>query len=155
MTDYGLLDRQLKSILEVERHPLPILANVSAMLYESLENLNWAGFYLLEGGELMLGPFQGRPACIRIPVGRGVCGVAVQEGQTQLVPDVHAFAGHIACDERSRSELVIPLRRGEVILGVLDMDSPQTNCFTVEDARGLEVMMETLVRSVEWERWKL
>lgn len=155
MTDYVLLDRQLRALLDVEKHPLPVLANVSAMLFETLEDLNWAGFYLMEGGELMLGPFQGRPACIRIPIGRGVCGAAVEEGRTQLVQDVRAFPGHIACDERSRSELVIPLRRGEEILGVLDMDSPLTGRFTVKDKEGLETVMNTLVRSVDWGRWKL
>lgn len=138
MTDYGELNRRLKALVCGVEHPVANLANASALLYATLPDLNWAGFYLLEGETLVLGPFQGKPACIEIPWGKGVCGTAVAEGRTLRVEDVHAFPGHIACDAASRSELVIPLRKDGVIVGVLDIDSPLLNRFSETDQIGLE-----------------
>ena len=138
MTDYEELCARLSALTEGVPHRIANLANASALLYDVLPELNWAGFYLMEGGLLVLGPFQGKPACIEIPVGKGVCGTAVQEGKTQLVPDVHRFPGHIACDGASNSEIVVPLRvRGEIV-GVLDLDSPRLSRFTEADRGGLE-----------------
>ena len=138
MTDYAELNRRLKALVCGVEHPVANLANASALLYATLPDLNWAGFYLLEGEMLILGPFQGKPACIEIPVGKGVCGTAVAEGKTLVVPDVHRFAGHIACDGASNSEIVIPLRKENKIVGVLDLDSPLLDRFTREDCEGLE-----------------
>ena len=138
MTDYKTLNTQLSALVGGVPHPIANLANAAALLYHSLDGLNWAGFYLLEGDTLVLGPFQGRPACIEIPVGRGVCGTAVAEGKTQLVPDVHQFPGHIACDSASNSEIVVPIHVGSEIVGVLDLDSPHIGRFTEEDRAGLE-----------------
>lgn len=115
-------------------------ANFSALLAQQLADINWLGFYFLRGGELVLGPFQGKPACVRIPLGRGVCGAAVEQKKTQLVPDVHAFPGHIACDIESRSELVVPLMNGAEIVGVLDIDSPTVNHFTADDVQYVEAL---------------
>ena len=140
MTDYEALCMKLTGLLDGVPHRIANLANASALIYESLEDLNWAGFYLLEGETLVLGPFQGRPACIEIPMGRGVCGTAAQTGQTQLVPDVHLFPGHIACDSASNSEIVVPLRIDGKVAGVLDLDSPWPGRFTVEDQAGLEAV---------------
>lgn len=138
MTDYDRLTEELRALTDGVEHKIANLANASALIYERLEDLNWAGFYLMEGGRLVLGPFQGRPACIEIAVGKGVCGTAVKEGKTQLVPDVHLFPGHIACDSASNSEIVVPLRVGGEIVGVLDLDSPWPGRFTEEDRDGLE-----------------
>ena len=140
MTDYEALCMKLTALLDGVPHRIANLANASALIHESLEDLNWAGFYLLEGETLVLGPFQGRPACIEIPLGRGVCGTAAQTGQTQLVPDVHLFPGHIACDSASNSEIVVPLRVDGKVVGVLDLDSPWPGRFTVEDQAGLEAV---------------
>ena len=140
MTDYEALCMKLTGLLDGVPHRIANLANASALIYESLEDLNWAGFYLLEGETLVLGPFQGRPACIEIPLGRGVCGTAAQTGQTQLVPDVHLFPGHIACDSASNSAIVVPLRVDGKVVGVLDLDSPWPGRFTVEDQAGLEAV---------------
>jgi GAF domain-containing protein len=123
---------------------MTVLANISALIWESLEDINWAGFYLWRNGRLELGPFQGRPACTVIEKGRGVCGTAVAEDRTQLVIDVHEFPGHIACDSASNSEIVIPLRRGGVVFGVLDIDSPSLGRFTEEDKVQLEKLAEVL-----------
>ncbi|MBR5739565.1 MAG: GAF domain-containing protein [Lachnospiraceae bacterium] len=142
--DYRLLEKQVASLGEEEAWYVPFLANVSALLYETLPDLNWAGFYLLRDGALVLGPFQGKTACIHIAVGRGVCGTAVKEERTVLVPDVHAFPGHIACDSASNSELVIPVRKDGKIVGVLDLDSPKTGRFQAEDAAGLEGVVKVL-----------
>ena len=142
MTDYEALCMKLTGLLDGVPHRIANLANASALIYESLEDLNWAGFYLLEGETLVLGPFQGKPACIEIPLGRGVCGTAAQTGQTQLVPDVHLFPGHIACDSASNSEIVVPLRVDGKVVGVLDLDSPWPGRFTVEDQAGLEAVGE-------------
>ena len=150
MTDYVLLCEQMRSLTEGERHWLPSLSNASALLYDALPDLNWAGFYLMEGGSLLLGPFQGRAACIRIPLGRGVCGTAAAEDRTLLVPDVHAFPGHIACDCASNAEIVVPLRRDGRVIGVLDLDSPLGGRFTEEDRAGLEAFARVLEEEIAW-----
>ena len=140
MTDYADIALKLKGLVGGVPHGIANLANASALIYDELDGLNWAGFYLLEGNTLVLGPFQGKPACIEIPIGRGVCGTAVAEDKTQLVYDVHDFPGHIACDCASNSEIVIPLRREGRIIGVLDIDSPLVGRFTEEDRSGLEAL---------------
>ena len=137
-TDYSLLCAQAESLIRDVPHPVANLANLSALIWENLDELNWAGFYLAEGDTLVLGPFQGKPACIEIPWGRGVCGTAAARDETQLVPDVHAFLGHIACDGASRSEIVVPLRCAGKVIGVLDIDSPFLNRFSEADREGLE-----------------
>lgn len=149
MTDYRTLNAQLSALVKGVPRRIANLANAAALLYHTLDGLNWAGFYLLEDDVLVLGPFQGKPACIEIPVGKGVCGTAVTEGKTQLVPDVHQFPGHIACDSASNSEIVVPIHVGGEIVGVLDMDSPQIGRFTEEDRLGLE----EFVRILEAEGW--
>ncbi len=138
MTDYKTLNAQLKALIGGVPHRVANLANAAALLYHTLDGLNWAGFYLLKEDVLVLGPFQGKPACIEIPVGRGVCGTAVAEGKTQLVRDVHQFPGHIACDSASNSEIVVPICVEGRIVGVLDLDSPYVGRFTEEDQAGLE-----------------
>ncbi len=137
MTDYQALAEQAESLVAGVPHLIANLSNLSALIYDALDDLNWAGFYLLEGETLVLGPFQGKPACIEIPIARGVCGAAVRENRPQLVPDVHAFAGHIACDSASRSELVIPMHRDGAVVAVLDLDSPSLARFTEADKDGL------------------
>lgn len=148
MTVYSQLHSQLKALTDGVSHPIANLANASALLWQSLEQINWAGFYLLEGETLVLGPFQGKPACIEIPVGRGVCGSAVARKETLVVPDVHAFPGHIACDCASNSEIVIPLRKNGQIVGVLDIDSPIKNRFSEEDRIGLEEFCQILEKNI-------
>ena len=149
MNEYEELCARLRALIEGVPHRVANLANASALLYETLPDLNWAGFYLMENGKLVLGPFQGRPACIEIEVGRGVCGTAVAEGRTLLVPDVHLFPGHIACDSASNSEIVVPLRvRGEIV-GVLDLDSPWPGRFTAEDQAGLEAFAAIVADMLE------
>jgi len=138
---YRDLLSQAEGLFHGETDAIANAANLSALIYHGLPELNWAGFYLLrEGGELVLGPFQGKPACIRIPLGRGVCGTAAERRESVLVPDVHAFPGHIACDAASRSELVVPLLRDGKVLGVLDLDSPLPNRFDAEDQAGIEAL---------------
>ena len=149
MTDYESLCLKLTALTDGVPHRTANLANASALIYETLEDLNWAGFYLLEGDTLVLGPFQGRPACIEIPLGRGVCGTAAQENKTRLVPDVHLFPGHIACDSASNSEIVVPLRVNGKVVGVLDLDSPWPGRFTEEDQAGLEAVAEILGQMLE------
>ena len=144
MTDYKELCAMLRGLTEGVPYKISNLANASALLWDSLPTLNWAGFYLLEGDRLILGPFQGKPACIGIPVGRGVCGTAVAEDRTVVVPNVHDFPGHIACDSASESEIVIPLRKNGQILGVLDIDSPIKNRFDETDRLGLEAFAAIL-----------
>ena len=144
MVDYALLNKQLASLTKDVPHPISNLANAAALLWEALPDINWAGFYLLEGDILVLGPFQGKTACIEIPVGRGVCGTVVAQKATQLVPDVHRFPGHIACDSASNSEIVIPLVKEERIVGVLDIDSPLHNRFSEADKLGLEMFARIL-----------
>ena len=138
MTDYSVLNKELSALISGVPHKIANLANAASLLYNSLDDLNWAGFYLMENGILVLGPFMGKPACIEIPVGRGVCGTAVAENKTQLVYDVHQFPGHIACDSASNSEIVVPLRKGGEIIGVLDVDSPSIGRFDENDKAGLE-----------------
>ena len=167
MSDYGLLAKQIVSLAEVDTHWLPMLSNASALLWDALDDINWAGFYLvdpstvvdlepgsepgLEPGsselrlpELRLGPFQGKVACVRIPFGRGVCGTAAATKTSQLVEDVHQFPGHIACDSASNSEVVVPIFKDEQVVGVLDIDSPSVARFTQEDLAGLEQVVEAL-----------
>ena len=134
----SLLNEQLKSLTDGIPHPVANLANASALLYEHLDRLNWAGFYRVQGQKLVLGPFQGKTACIEIPMGRGVCGTAAKEDRTLVVPDVHCFRGHIACDSASRSEIVIPLHKDGRVIGVLDIDSPEPDRFSEEDRTELE-----------------
>ena len=144
MTDYQALCAQLSALTEGIPYKIANLANASALLWQHLEKINWAGFYLMEDGKLVLGPFQGKAACIMIPVGKGVCGTAVAENATQLVVDVHQFPGHIACDSASNSEIVVPIHvRGEIV-GVLDIDSPEFGRFTEEDREGLEQFVHIL-----------
>lgn len=138
---YRALARQLASLLEGERDAVANAANTSALIFSTLPDLNWAGFYFLrDGKELVVGPFQGKPACVRIPVGRGVCGAAVAQRRSILVEDVHAFAGHIACDSASRSELVVPILKEDRILGVIDLDSPMLARFDADDQAGIEAL---------------
>lgn len=144
MTDYQALNAQLAALIHGVPHRIANLANAAALLYHTLGGLNWAGFYLLENDTLVLGPFQGKPACIEIPMGRGVCGTAVAEDRTQLVRDVHQFPGHIACDSASNSEIVVPIRADGTIVGVLDLDSPNIGRFTEEDRMGVEAFVEVL-----------
>ena len=144
MTDYESLIAQTEALVCGVPHRIANLANVAALIFQTLEDLNWAGFYLLEGETLVLGPFQGKPACIEIPVSRGVCGAAVREDRSQLVEDVHAFKGHIACDSASRSELVVPLRKNGAVIGVLDLDSPSLARFTEADREGMERLARVL-----------
>ena len=148
MTDYDALIAQAEALISGVPHRIANLANVSALIFDTLADLNWAGFYLLEGETLVLGPFQGRPACIEIPVSRGVCGAAVRENRSQLVPDVHAFAGHIACDSASRSELVVPLKRDGAVFGVLDLDSPSPARFTEADREGMERLTRVIEQNI-------
>lgn len=144
---YAQLGQQLAALIGDERDFVANMANMAALLFHQLPDLNWAGFYLMKEGELVLGPFQGKPACIRIPVGRGVCGTAAATRETQVVPDVHAFPGHIACDADSRSEIVVPLiHRGELV-GVLDLDSPRPGRFDEDDRAGLETAAGLLLGS--------
>ena len=149
-TAYAELARSLRALLEGERDRVANAANMAALLFWSLRDLNWAGFYLVEPerGDLLLGPFQGKPACVRIPVGRGVCGTAAARRETVVVPDVHAFPGHIACDSASNSEVVVPIIRNGTLLGVLDLDSPAHARFDEADARGLEALVQILVESL-------
>lgn len=149
MTDYKMLCAQLAALTEGVDERISNLANAAALLYHTLPDLNWAGFYLLRRGALRLGPFLGRPACVRIPLDRGVCGTAAARGETLLVPDVHAFPGHIACDAASASELVIPLQVGGALYGVLDLDSPKQGRFTEADRAGLEAFARALEAALE------
>ena len=144
MTDYKALNCQLKALTDGIPYEIANLSNASALLWETLPDINWAGFYKMVDGALVLYPFQGKPACIRIPVGRGVCGTAVAEDRTQLVYDVHQFPGHIACDCASNSEIVVPIHVGGEIWGVLDIDSPSIGRFKEEDKAGLEAFVATL-----------
>ena len=148
MTDYLELERRLTALIHGVPHFIANLSNASALLFDTLEDINWAGFYHMEQGRLVLGPFQGKTACIEIPVGKGVCGTAVAENATKRVPDVHQFPGHIACDGASRSELVIPIHRGGEIVGVLDIDSPITGRFSQEDQEGLEAFVHILEEEI-------
>ncbi len=143
---YDDLAQELDALLAGEPDPVANAANAAAAIYHALPDLNWAGFYFLRGEELVLGPFQGRPACVRIPIGKGVCGTAALQRRSVLVPDVEAFPGHIACDTASRSELVVPLDAGETLLGVLDLDSPLLGRFDESDREGCERLAGIVVR---------
>ena len=147
--NYETLAAQLEALMDGIPYEVANLANASALLWQELPDLNWAGFYKMVDGALVLGPFQGKTACIRIPVGKGVCGTAVAEGKTQRVEDVHAFPGHIACDCASNSEIVVPIFYGGEIWGVLDMDSPLIGRFTPEDQHGLEQIAAILGKMLE------
>lgn len=148
---YALLAAQMASLAEGCSLPLPALSNCAALLWEALEDVNWAGFYLLKQDALYLGPFQGKVACTTIPVGRGVCGTAAATRQVQLVEDVHAFPGHIACDSASNSEIVLPLIVSERLVGVMDIDSPLLGRFTQEDAEGLAALCRVLTEQIHWQ----
>ncbi|GED96394.1 GAF domain-containing protein [Gordonia crocea] len=148
MTDYPALVEQARGLLADERDPIANAANLSALVFHALPQVNWAGFYLFDGTELVVGPFQGKPACVRIPLDRGVCGAAARTRSTQLVADVHAVPDHIACDPDSRAELVVPVIRDGELFGVFDMDSPVTDRFTDDDRRGIEAIVDVFVESI-------
>jgi GAF domain-containing protein len=145
-TSYAELAAQIDALLTGETDPVANLANAAAAIYHGLPDLNWAGFYLLKRDQLVLGPFQGKPACVRIPLGKGVCGTAAVLRQSVLVRDVHAFAGHIACDSASESELVVPMTIGDRLIGVLDLDSPRLARFDAEDQAGCEALVAVILR---------
>ena len=149
-TNYALLLQQAEGILEAEPWYTAALSNLSALIADSMEELNWAGFYLIREGMLVVGPFQGKPACIHIPVGKGVCGTAVREDRIQVVPDVHAFPGHIACDSASASEIVVPVHSGDSVRAVLDIDSPIKRRFSTEDAAGLLKLVQLIEEKIRW-----
>lgn len=149
---HALLREQAQAVFAGERDPIANAANLAALIWHTLPDLNWAGFYFLDGRELALGPFQGKVACVRIALGRGVCGTAAEQRKTIIVADVHAFPGHIACDAASRSEIVIPLLDGERLLGVLDLDSPIERRFDAADAAGLEALARVWVEGSEHRR---
>ena len=144
---YDQLASQLSSLLAGERNLIANAANFSALIFHSLPDLNWAGFYFAQDGELVLGPFQGQPACVRIKIGQGVCGAGAAKCETVIVPNVHEFPGHITCDSASNSEIVIPLMKGGRLIGVLDLDSPSLSRFDEEDAAGLERLVRILLAS--------
>ena len=147
---YDLLSRQITSLIE-GCPPISALANAAALLWEALPDVNWAGFYLLKGETLWLGPFQGKTACTMIPIGRGVCGTAATAKQLQLVPDVEAFPGHIACDSASRSEIVVPMLLDGQLYGVLDIDAPILARFDTTDAEGLQAIVTILMKTLDWQ----
>ncbi|MCI8287106.1 MAG: GAF domain-containing protein [Lachnospiraceae bacterium] len=149
-TDYPLILAQLKAVTESERDTIANLSNASAVLNMNLEEINWAGFYLVRGNQLVLGPFQGRPACVRIAFGKGVCGTAAAAGATQVVANVHEFPGHIACDGASNSEIVVPVHDSGHLMAVLDIDSPVYNRFDAEDRAGLEACAALLGKVCDW-----
>lgn len=145
---YDTLARQTEALFSGEDNLIAAMANFSALINDNLDDINWAGFYLVEGEQLILGPFQGKVACTRIPMGRGVCGTAAQSNTTQRVADVHQFAGHIACDSASNSEIVIPLRRDGQVIAVLDIDSPSISRFDQADENGLELVVKSLEKAL-------
>ena len=148
MTDYDLMCRQLESLSEGVSWDITVLSNAAALIWDSLEDINWAGFYLMKEGKLLLGPFQGKPACTVIEIGKGVCGTAAAEDKIQLVKNVHEFPGHIACDSASNSEIVVPLHSGDSVCGVLDIDSPHLGRFSEEDREGLEAFAHILESAI-------
>ena len=147
-TDYDLLDAQLTALMDDERDVLANCANFVALLFDALTDINWLGIYVLRNNELVLGPFQGKPACVHIPVGQGVCGRAADKMETLRVDNVHEFSGHIACDIASQSEIVVPLTRNGELLGVLDIDSPSLSRFSVEDQAGIEKLCRSFEKSI-------
>ena len=150
MIDYRLLKEQMDALTGTQGRPIPNLANASALLWQILPDLNWAGFYLMEDGALYLGPFQGKTACIRIPLGQGVCGTAAQNDQVLRVHNVHEFEGHIACDSASNSEIVLPIHDGDDVIAVLDIDSPLVGRFSEEDEEGLKEIVKVLEKNCIW-----
>ena len=149
-SDYEMMCKQIRSLAEISDRYIPVLANASAILYEGMDDLNWAGFYLVEDEHLILGPFQGKFACVRIEKGKGVCGTALDKDKTQVVPDVHQFPGHIACDSASNSEIVIPLHSQGKVVAVMDIDSPVFDRFSKEDEAGLCEFARTLEEIIRW-----
>jgi L-methionine (R)-S-oxide reductase len=147
--NYELVIKQLKALIEGETNLIANLANAAALLNQFLDNINWVGFYLTEENQLVLGPFQGLPACVRIPFGKGVCGTAAKNRKTEVVPDVHLFPGHIACDAASQSEIVVPLIKNGIVIGVLDIDSPIKNRFDELDQKYLEKFVDVLVSAID------
>ncbi|MBU5270690.1 GAF domain-containing protein [Staphylococcus caprae] len=147
-TNYSMVTKQLSSLIEGETNLIAILSNTSALLNDALDQVNWVGFYLIEGNELILGPFQGQPACVHIAIGKGVCGTAVSENTTQRLSDVHQFPGHIACDANSQSEIVVPVRINNEVIGVLDIDAPIKDRFSQEDQDGLEQIVHILEKQL-------
>jgi L-methionine (R)-S-oxide reductase len=147
--DYKLLNSQLSALISDESDPLANSSNFVALLYNALDDVNWLGIYVLRGDELVLGPFQGKPACVRIALGSGVCGTAAATGETQLVPDVHAFPGHIVCDADSRSEIVVPLSVNGQLIGVLDIDSPSLGRFSAADRDGIQALCSTFCNAIQ------
>ena len=150
MTDYKMLTAQVKALAEDEKWFVPLLSNASAVLYDNLEGLNWAGFYIMRDGALVLGPFQGKVACINIALGKGVCGTAAAKDETLVVPDVHQFPGHIACDSASNSEIVVPIHKDGKVVGVLDIDSPNFDRFSEEDKVGLEEFVKAIESDIQF-----
>ena len=150
MTDYRLLCEQAREILAADPWYVPALSNLSSLLMENLPDLNWAGFYLLRGTTLTVGPFQGKPACVHIPAGKGVCGTGIAEDRTLNVPDVHQFPGHIACDSASSSEMVIPLHRNGKPVAVMDLDSPLLSRFSGTDEAGMEQFAGIIEQGIDW-----
>ena len=148
MTDYNIIIKQMEALAEEEQGLIPVMANASALLFHSMEDINWAGFYIVKSDALILGPFQGKVACVRIDKGRGVCGTAWALDQVQVVPDVHAFPGHIACDSASRSEIVLPIHYDGKVIAVLDIDSPILERFSQDDRDGLEDFVRALERII-------
>ncbi len=145
---YRELGLAAAALVDGEPDPVANMANLAALIWQYVPQLNWAGFYRVVDGALVLGPFQGKPACLRIAFGQGVCGTAAASGETQLVPDVHAFPGHIACDGDSRSELVVPIKRGGAVVAVIDLDSPDLARFDADDARGIEALASAIAAAV-------
>lgn len=150
MVDYDLIKSQMEALAEDAPDCIPVMANVSALLFSEMPEVNWAGFYLVKEEDLILGPFQGKVACVRIARGKGVCGTAWDTDSVQLVPDVHAFPGHIACDSASRSEIVVPIHSGGEVKAVLDIDSPVTNRFTEADRDGLVKLAKAMETVMVW-----
>lgn len=142
--DYDLIRKQMEVLAEESNSPIPVMANVSALLFHAMDEINWAGFYIVEGDALILGPFQGNVACVRIEKGRGVCGTCWEKDEVQLVPDVHEFPGHIACDAASRSEIVVPIHKDGKVFGVLDIDSPILSRFNEDDLEGLVSIVSSM-----------
>ncbi len=149
--DYRLLCAQVRELGKEEGWYVPLMANASALLWDAMDRLNWAGFYLMRDGALVLGPFQGKAACVRIPVGKGVCGTAVAEDRTQRVANVHDFPGHIACDSASNSEIVVPIHRDGKVVAVLDLDSPAFDRFDADDQAGLEALVRVIEEAIVME----
>ena len=150
MADYELIKKQMLALAEDSRHYIPLMSNVSALLFSQMTEINWAGFYLVMDGTLILGPFQGKVACVRIEKGKGVCGTAWEKDEVTLVPDVHEFPGHIACDSASRSEIVVPIHRNGEVCGVLDIDSPVKGRFSEDDRKGLTELAVSLESIMIW-----